>query len=94
MSESRIIKALGNGSYRVTAWIRFAGMGGILAILGAMYWAGSTASGLDEKLLAISDSISVMIVNQIRIDSRQEGRLDRHGTRLRSLERARIGAVR
>lgn len=79
--RSKLVRALGNGGYTWVAIIRGVGIFGFLAIAGAIFWAGSTAS-------SVTTTLERFIQTQTLRDERQDERMTRQGARIeRMMER-------
>jgi len=83
--HSKFVKAVGNGGYTITAAIRFAGAGGLVAVIGAIYWAGSTAASVEQKITAQSQALREYVRMQSARDLRQDERDNRQDARLETL---------
>ena len=79
--HSRFVAALGNGNYLTVTILRLVGAGGILTILGAMFWVGSTSADLAANIKANTEAIGRFIAAQERRDARQDQRMDRQDQR-------------
>lgn len=83
--HSRVVRALGNGGYTTTALARVFGISGLLAMLGAVFWAGSTATRVEEKIAAQTESLNEFVRMQAERDQRQDARMNRQGARLEAV---------
>lgn len=83
--HSKFVRALGNGGYTTTALSRLLGISGLLAMLGAVFWAGSTASRVEEKIASQNEALDEFVRMQVERDRRQDGRMTRQGARIEAV---------
>ena len=74
--HSRFVQALGNGNYLTVTILRLLGASGIVTVLGAMFWIGSTSAHLAESIKANTASIDRFISAQQQRDGRQDQRIE------------------
>ena len=83
--HSRVVRALGNGGYTTTALARVFGISGLLAMFGAVYWAGSTAARVEQKIAAQTEALTEFVRIQSERDLRQDSRMTRQGARIEAV---------
>lgn len=83
--HSKVVRVLGNGGYTTTALARLLGISGLLAMLGAVFWAGSTASRVEEQIAAQTEALNDFVRMQAERDRRQDARMSRQGARVEAV---------
>jgi flagellar basal body-associated protein FliL len=85
--HSRFVTALGNGNYLTVTILRLLGASGIIAVLGAMFWVGSTSQGLQDSTKQNTEIIKRFIEVQTQRDARQDERMGRQDKRMTDILR-------
>lgn len=83
--HGRFVQALGNGNYLTVTILRLVGFGGIVTILGAMFWIGSTSAHLAESIRANTDAMRQFVRSQELRDAKQDERMNRQDRRMQDL---------
>lgn len=90
-SHNKLVQALGNGNYLTVTILRLIGFSGIVTILGAMFWVGSTSTHLADSISANTAAINRYIRTQERRDADQDNRMNRQDQRISEMLRHLMG---